>query len=616
MKQLLQQLFTLSRQHKALALMLFDGMTLWFMLSISLILRDHPFTMSAFLMNIALTIIGIACLKIFGAYRTIIRAMNIKAMKTISTSLFLLALFVWLGHGILMQFDWRTGVLAYGLTLSGIIGARLLVFHAYIETQENLGVAVAIYGAGNAGRQLYHSLLQTSSYRPVIFIDDDPTLLKSQIGGLKIKPLADIEAYLNKLEVAVILLAIPSLSTERKSACLEQLAQYNIPIKSLPRLEDMLNGQVSASNLKPVTLEELLGRTPVSAQKDLLENQTKGQHVLVTGAGGSIGQALCHEILKQNPKTLILVDHSEYALYEVHEQLSQHQHTTRIIAKLLSVTDEASIQALLKQCPVDTLYHAAAYKHVPLVEANPVIGLKNNVLSTYVLANAAIKHNVKQFMLVSTDKAVRPTNIMGASKRIAELICQAYAQTNSNTRFSMVRFGNVLGSSGSVIPKFQAQIDQGGPITVTHPDITRYFMTIAEAAQLVIQAGALSQGGEVFVLDMGQPIKISDLAKKMIQLQGLNPTESPTQHKPTDIEINYCGLRPGEKLYEELLIDDEAQPTIHPKILVANEACLTLAVLKDHLESLFKACETYDIRALHKVMQAMPLAFSPETIAI
>lgn len=616
MQQLFQLLFTLSRQNKALTLKFFDGITLFISLSLSQILLGYSLTMNVLLLNTALTGIGITLLQTFGAYHIIIRAMNMKSMNTISTGLLLLTICVWLSHGISMHFDWRIGVLNYGLALSGIIGARLLVYHTYIEAQKNLGIAVAIYGAGDAGRQLYQSLLQTSTYRPVIFIDDDPTLNKSQIGGLKIKPLSDIDAYLNKLNVALILFAIPSLSTERRSECIAQLAHYNIPIKSLPRLEDMINGQVNASNLKPVTLEELLGRTPVPAQKALLEKQTKRQHVLVTGAGGSIGQALCHEILKQNPKTLILVDHSEYALYQIQEKLTQQASSSIIIPKLLSVTDEYALQQLLNEYPVDTLYHAAAYKHVPLVEANPIIGLNNNVLSTYLLANAAIAHNVKQFMLVSTDKAVRPTNIMGASKRIAELVCQAYAQTNSNTRFSMVRFGNVLGSSGSVIPKFQTQIDQGGPITVTHPDITRYFMTIAEAAQLVIQAGALSQGGEVFVLDMGQPIKISDLAKKMIQLQGLTPSESSTLEKPTDINITYCGLRPGEKLYEELLIDDTAKSTAHPKILVANEAYLALPELKIHLESLLQACRTHDMHALHNIMQAMPLAFNHEMVSI
>ena len=428
---------------------------------------------------------------------------------------------------------------------------------------------IAIYGAGNAGQQIAAALYNSDEHLPVLFIDDDPSLTGQQLGRLKVYDADSALKLLAKKNVDEILIALPSVGRMRKSEIVKFLEPAHIKITEIPGLTKLVDGEIRVSDIQEVDIIDLLGRDPVPPVPELLAKNIQNKMVLVTGAGGSIGSELCRQIVKNKPKALVIYELTEFALYSIEKELRLNSDVT-IIPILGSVLDQAKLERVMEQYRVQTVYHAAAYKHVPLVECNPLAGLKNNAIGTAFSLNAAVKTGVETFVLISTDKAVRPTNVMGASKRMAELYCQAMAEAQDQTQISIVRFGNVLGSSGSVVPLFKQQIAKGGPITVTHPEVTRYFMTIPEASQLVIQAGALGQGGDVFLLDMGEPVRIQDLARQMIALSGLKVRETGSQEG--DIEIQYSGLRPGEKLYEELLIDaDNTEVTQHSRILRSYE---------------------------------------------
>lgn len=459
---------------------------------------------------------------------------------------------------------------------------------------------VLIYGAGEAGRELLEGLKNSHKYYVSAFIDDDPQLTGAYVFGKRIYAAHELIDVVNKLEIAQIFLAMPSISRNRRREIIDSLADISIKIKALPSLQEIADDQVTVSTMRKIDILDVLDRQTVEPVQSLLQKNITGKSVLVTGAGGSIGSELCRQILKNKPKALVLYELSEFALYSIHQELLLKQSNNsnykdiEITAILGNVVNEEHLIKIFKQHEIQTVYHAAAYKHVPIVEHNPFEGAINNSKGTYHCARAAIKAGVATFVLISTDKAVRPTNIMGASKRLAELVCQGLSQSQSTTCISMVRFGNVLGSSGSVVPVFTKQIEQGRPITVTHPDVTRYFMTIPEAANLVIQAGAMAKGGEVFVLNMGEPVKIVDLARRMIFLSGCIPKDD--AHPNGDIEIKFTGLRPGEKLYEELIIgDDNVEATHHPLIMQAMEHSFALSEVEETLADLPQKARDEDI---------------------
>ncbi len=483
---------------------------------------------------------------------------------------------------------------------------------------------VLIYGAGTTGRQLAAAMSNSHEMQVVGFLDDDDRLHGHVLNGQPIYNPADLDNLATTLNISDVLLAMPSLSRKRRNEILSQIRSAHVAVRTLPSVTDLAQGKVSISDLRELDIDDLLGREPVTPNHILLVKNIVGKVVLVTGAGGSIGSELCRQILAVNPAKLLLIEQSEFALCAIHQELEEKLAgldvaTPPVLVPLLaSVQDDDRMREIMSTWHPDTVYHAAAYKHVPLVEHNPAAGIKNNVLGTLRTAQAAAENGVSDFVLISTDKAVRPTNVMGASKRLAEMALQALAATQAGagvtvgtggTKFSMVRFGNVLGSSGSVVPKFRQQIREGGPITLTHPEVTRYFMTIPEAAQLVIQAGAMAKGGDVFVLDMGQPVRIMDLARRMVELSGL--TVKDEQNPEGDIEIAVTGLRPGEKLYEELLIGDNPKPTVHPRIMKAHEEFIPWAEFEAKLTALEMALNVNDVGVIRLMMQQLVAGYIP-----
>jgi FlaA1/EpsC-like NDP-sugar epimerase len=474
---------------------------------------------------------------------------------------------------------------------------------------------VLIYGAGTTGRQLAAAMANSHEMQVAGFLDDDDRLHGHVLNGQHIYNPADLDSLTSTLNISDVLLAMPSLSRKRRNEILSQVRSARVAVRTLPSVNDLAQGKVSISDLRELDIDDLLGREPVAPNHILLAKNIVGKVVLVTGAGGSIGSELCRQILAVNPAKLLLIEQSEFALYGIHQELEEKRAaldgpTPPVLVPLLaSVQDDDRMREIMSTWHPDTVYHAAAYKHVPLVEHNPAAGIKNNVSGTLRTARAAADNGVTDFVLISTDKAVRPTNVMGASKRLAEMALQALAATQTGIKFSMVRFGNVLGSSGSVVPKFRQQIRDGGPITLTHPDVTRYFMTIPEAAQLVIQAGAMAKGGDVFVLDMGQPVKIMDLARRMVELSGL--TVKDEEHPEGDIEIAVTGLRPGEKLYEELLIGDNPKPTVHPRIMKAHEEFIPWAEFETKLNALEMALNVNDVGVIRLMMQQLVAGYIP-----
>lgn len=470
---------------------------------------------------------------------------------------------------------------------------------------------VLIYGAGGAGRQLAAAMANSHEMQVVGFLDDDDRLHGHVLNGQPIYNPADLENLATTLNISDVLLAMPSLSRRRRNEILAWIRGAHVAVRTLPSVTDLAQGKVSVSDLRELDIDDLLGRESVAPNHLLLSKNIVTKVVLVTGAGGSIGSELCRQILALAPSKLLLVEQSEFALYGIHQELEEKltERDIVLVPLLASVQDAERMREIMSTWNPDTVYHAAAYKHVPLVEHNPAAGIKNNVLGTLRTAQAALDAGVSDFVLISTDKAVRPTNVMGASKRLAEMALQALAADGGGTKFSMVRFGNVLGSSGSVVPKFRQQIRDGGPVTLTHSEVTRYFMTIPEAAQLVIQAGAMAKGGDVFVLDMGQSVKIIDLARRMIELSGLVVKDE--RNPDGDIEIAVTGLRPGEKLYEELLIGDNPQPTLHPRIMKAHEEFLPLDEFETRLNALEIALNVNDVGVIRLMMQQLVSGYVP-----
>jgi FlaA1/EpsC-like NDP-sugar epimerase len=470
---------------------------------------------------------------------------------------------------------------------------------------------VLIYGAGSTGRQLAAAMANSPEMQVVGFLDDDERLHGHVLNGQPIYNPSDLNNLVATLNISDVLLAMPSLSRRRRNEILSQIRVARVAVRTLPSVTDLAQGKVSISDLRELDIDDLLGREPVAPNHILLAKNIVGKVVLVTGAGGSIGSELCRQILSVAPAKLLLIEQSEFALYGIHQELEGKLvgRETALVPLLASVQDDDRMCEIMSTWHPDTVYHAAAYKHVPLVEHNPAAGIKNNVLGTLRTAKAAAEHGVSDFVLISTDKAVRPTNVMGASKRLAEMALQALAATNTGSKFSMVRFGNVLGSSGSVVPKFRQQIRDGGPITLTHAEVTRYFMTISEAAQLVIQAGAMAKGGDVFVLDMGQPVKIMDLARRMVELSGLTVKD---EHNPEgDIQIAVTGMRPGEKLYEELLIGDNPKSTVHPRIMKAHEEFIPWGDFEVKLNALEIALNANDVGIIRLLMQQLVEGYAP-----
>lgn len=468
-----------------------------------------------------------------------------------------------------------------------------------------------IYGSGRTGRQLAEAMHSSPEMQMVGFLDDDDRLHGHVLNGQPIYNPLDLTRLVATLAISDVLLAMPSLSRKRRNEILDRIRSSHVSVRTLPSVTDLAQGKVSISDLRELDIDDLLGREPVMPNHILLAMNVRSKVVMVTGAGGSIGSELCRQILAVGPSKLLLIEQSEFSLYTIHQELEGKiaDHEIVLVPLLASVQDEERMGEIMSTWHPDTVYHAAAYKHVPLVEHNPAEGVKNNVLGTLRTAQAAAEHGVSDFVLISTDKAVRPTNIMGASKRLAEMVLQALAAVKRGTKFSMVRFGNVLGSSGSVVPKFRQQIREGGPVTLTHAEITRYFMTIPEAAQLVIQAGAMSKGGDVFVLDMGQSVKIMDLARRMIELSGL--TVKDDLNPDGDIEIEITGLRPGEKLYEELLIGDNPKPTAHSRIMKAQEEFMPWEELNAKLKAMEMALAANDVGVVRLMLEKLVKGYSP-----
>jgi len=568
-----------------------------------------------------------------GLYRAIIRYIEIRALWTIFQASTLYALvFAFVLYESAIPVIPRTVSPLNWLIVMLLVGSSRFVARWWLgETYFNIGSNrnktkvykknVVIYGAGSAGAQLASALAHGRDFKAVAFIDDDNALHKRKINDLRIYPLSSLSYLISRYQVTNVLLAMPSAKRSRISELIRMLEPYTVHVMSMPGLSDIAQGRVTVDSLQEVDIADLLGRDPVAPDQSLLEANITSKVVMVTGAGGSIGSELCRQIIQLHPKTLILFEVNEFGLYAIEKELIQLLNisnvtlasATDIITILGSVTNGKRVEKVCRVFKVQTIYHAAAYKHVPMVERNPGEAVWNNIFGTLYTAQAAIKANVDLFILISTDKAVRPTNTMGATKRVAELILQALSLQVSQkelTRFTMVRFGNVLGSSGSVVPLFREQIARGGPVTVTDARVIRYFMTIPEASQLVIQAGALSQGGDVFVLDMGEPIRILDLAKRMIHLSGLAIKDDSSPMG--DIEISFTGLRPGEKLYEELLIGENVSETTHPRILRAEEDVITWIELEKMLASLENATNSNDFEQVRGLLMQAVSGFAPQ----
>lgn len=555
----------------------------------------------------------LACFVKLGLYRAVIRYITAQVLVAVSfgmaISSFLLIVAAFYSNLFLPR---TVPIIYFAFGLLMITGSRLAL-RMIINRGLKLGTKVIIYGAGASGRQLLPALSQASEYYPVAFVDDNPQLQDTVIHGMTVYSPKKLVWLVEKYEVKKILLAMPSVTRGRKNEVIQQLEGLPCEVLSIPGMVDLVEGKAKIDALKKVSITDLLGRDPVDPVPELISRNIFEKHVMVTGAGGSIGSELCRQILKNHPRTLVLYEVSEYSLYAIERELSEVIKTKKLSTKLIpilgNVQDQPHLERVLENFKIETIYHAAAYKHVPLVEYNVTDGVNNNVFGTLACAQAAIACGVSKFVLISTDKAVRPTNTMGATKRIAELVLQGLASAQKTTCFSMVRFGNVLGSSGSVVPLFEKQITSGGPITLTHPDIIRYFMTIPEASQLVIQAGAMGQGGDVFVLDMGEPVKIIDLARRMVTLSGLKLRDN--INPEGDIEIKTTGLRPGEKLFEELLIGENVRQTQHPRILTANEVMMPWEDLSKYLDHLKIACGQFDHSKIRELLIKAPTGFTP-----
>lgn len=614
----LQCIFSLPRNQKRLVSLLIDSIFLVVAFWGALLVRLDDITVlsnSAYWSIISLVLpFSLVIFVKLGLYRAVLRYMGVHAIVAILVGVTISTISL-----VLVSFYAEVNIprtvpliyIAFALVLIG--GSRSLVRSFVGSGITRSGEHVIIYGAGVSGRQLLTSLVLSHEYHPFAFVDDDVSLHGTVIQGVYVHSPSIIKKLIKQKTVTKILLAMPSASRAKRQAILASLEPLAVQVMTIPAMADLVNGTKLFSDIKEVEIDDLLGRDAVAPREDLLSANITNKVVMVTGAGGSIGSELCRQILKQGPKKIILFELSEFALYAIERELiattKELGLNVRILPMMGSVQKANRTQAIMESFGVQTVYHAAAYKHVPLVEHNVVEGVRNNVFGTLYTAQAAIAAKVETFVLVSTDKAVRPTNVMGTTKRMAELVLQALSRENNKTRFCMVRFGNVLGSSGSVVPLFRTQIANGGPVTVTHPEITRFFMTIPEASQLVIQAGAMGKGGDVFVLDMGKSVKIVDLAKKMIRLSGYEVLND--ENPDGDIAIEFTGLRPGEKLYEELLIGDDVTGTEHERIMTANESYLTWQEYSAILKQLDIACHEFDHEAIREILIKTPTGFAP-----
>lgn len=642
-------LLGLPRRYKRLIQVVTDVILVWFALWLAFVVRlgldemANPVEQHTWLF-VAAPVIAIPLFIRFGMYRAVMRYFGNDALvaiiKAVSLSSLILTLAVYwysnhqgvVPRSIIFNYWWLSLVMIGGLRLAMrqyFLGDWFAAAqHVPFSSRDDGLTKVAIYGAGAAGNQLVAALRMGRVMRPVAFIDDDPSIADHVISGLPVYRPENIQKLIDVPGIQEILLAVPSASRARRREILGYLEGFPIHVRSVPGFMDLASGLVKVDDIQEVDIADLLGRDSVPAQEELLEHCIKGKSVLVTGAGGSIGSELCRQILGCQPTTLLLFEHSEFNLYsilsELEQRVARESLAVRVLPILGSIRNPQLLLDIMQAWRVDTVYHAAAYKHVPMVEHNIAEGVLNNVIGTLNTAQAALKAGVANFVLISTDKAVRPTNVMGSTKRLAEMVLQGLskevapvlygesgnvAQVNK-TRFTMVRFGNVLGSSGSVIPLFHKQIKAGGPLTVTHPKITRYFMTIPEAAQLVIQAGSMGVGGDVFVLDMGDPVRIVELAEKMVHLSGLSVRSDRNPHG--DISIEFSGLRPGEKLYEELLIGENVVATPHPMIMSANEDYLAWDVLKVRIQELTEAVGNDDYQRVRQLLREMVSGYSPD----
>jgi len=549
-----------------------------------------------------------------GLYRAILRYMPPQAILTVTIGVFVSSVVMIASSFFLHSLLPRSVPAIYIFIALILIGLPRLLFRNFLHFWTPKGnIPILIYGAGESAHYLVIQLNKSSQFKPVAFINNNTRLHNIVLGGLKVYPAAQVPSLIKKYGIKKILLALDNSNLHERAKIVRMLEPFSVQVQTIPPLADIINGKAQINEFRDIQIEELLGRESVAPINELLEMNITGKVVMVTGAGGSIGSEICRQILKTKPVSLILFERSEFNLYKINEELTHIANNAgvKLVPILGSINNSALLENIMKSFKVFTVFHAAAYKHVPLVEHNIIEGTNNNLFGTKKAAEAAIAANVSNFVLISSDKAVRPTNVMGATKRLAELVLQALALEQSITRFSIVRFGNVLDSSGSVVPKFREQIRNGGPITVTHPEITRYFMTISEAAQLVLQASALAKGGDVFVLEMGEPVKILNLAYEMTFLSGhsIRTDDNPSG----DIEIKFTGLRPGEKLYEELLVGDNCEGTIHPRILRAHENHITYKELEIILDLLQKSVEKFDHKQVYEIIKPHT-EFSPNSV--
>ena len=618
------RLLTLPRTAKKVLALIADVCSALFTVWLVFVLRRGTWTLpegGELMIYLAAPLIALPIFIRSGLYNAVFRYSGFAALKSVMNACFMYGILFFVVTLFLQNpgIPRSIGVLQPLLLFFTVGGSRAMVrmwlnFSSAHASAKKGGERILIYGAGSAGLQIAGAIAHSRQFTLAGFLDDDPLLQGHTINGVMVHTPDEVETLLKRKAITAILLALPSVSRRRRQEIFDSLHPFGVHILTLPGIEAFAEGSVSVSDIKEVDIEDLLGRDPVPPVSRLLGRCIKGRVVLVTGAGGSIGSELCRQILLLHPSTLLLLDHSEFNLFTIHQELHNRalleKSNTHIIPLLGNVTDQKAMEKICNNYKPSTLYHAAAYKHVPMVEQNPVEGLRNNIFGTLSMASAAAQNGVENFVLISTDKAVRPTNIMGASKRLCELVLQAFATEENKTCFSMVRFGNVLGSSGSVVPLFRRQIKAGGPVTITHKDITRFFMTIPEAAQLVIQAGAMATGGDVFLLDMGAPVKIVDLARRMIELSGL--TVRDRLRPDGDIEILVTALRPGEKLYEELLIAGNPQPTEHPRIFKAHEYFFTMPELMAKLTELQHIMENEDAAAIKVCLQHLVKGFTPD----
>ena len=622
-KKILLKIFELSRKTKTIIQISYDSVSilLSFFLSLSIRLNDFSVILIddnwlIIMLVLPTTIIIYVC---FGFYQSIIRYVSEKFILTALFSIVISSLTIFLTSKLFNIFMPRSvPILYFSFLLIFTIGTRYILKHLFLFSNFDQRKNVAIYGAGNTGRNLLGYLNESLKYKAIIFLDDNQKLFNKKINGIKVYKFKNSIETLKQLNINLILLAMPNISQKIRQKIINELVEQKFAVKRIASDKDIFHNNKNITNFSNISIHDILEREEIPSISYLTKKNINNKVVLVTGAAGSIGSELCNQILINKPKILICLDNSEYSLYcldtKIKSLTNENKLNTNIFFILGSVQDKVFLNSLFKKFKIDTIYHAAAYKHVPIVEKNIIEGIKNNIFGTQLISETAVLNEVKAFILISSDKAVRPTNYMGATKRVAELICQTFSESQTDTIFSIVRFGNVIGSSGSVIPLFETQVKNGGPVTLTHKEVTRYFMTTKEAVDLVIQAGAMSKNGDLFILEMGKPIKIITIAKKIIRLYGKEPIIKTAKNnnslKSNFIEIKITGLRPGEKIFEELLIDDQTFPTSHPRIFKAREKSIEKKQLDKIIKELRKSVNNFDLKKIQLTLKSAPIDFN------